>query len=237
LNKPMLRTLRDMIVIIAVANVLAAVCVLGWLAATHRLSAERVHALRSLFADPVHVEEARKKAEQEQAEEEARLERERAMIGTIPITADMRLSILRENQEVARQQTERLQRETSDLMETLRRERAALDAMVAEFKKKEAAFESMRSLIAERETSDQFRSTLKVLEGMKPRESSDVLNALIESGKIEQAVAYIDAMSPRNASRVLAEFRAQDPRLAADLLERLRQFGIVAQTDEQEAGS
>lgn len=230
----MLRSLKSMIVIMAVANVIAAVAMLGWLIATHRLSPSRIHALRTLFAEPTYAEAARLAAEAEAAEQEAASAREQAMIGTMPVTADMRLSILRENEEVVRQQNERVQRETRDLLDTLRRERQALDAMVEDFQKDKVAFEQMRQMIAERETSEQFRSTLKVLEGMRARDAADVLNALIETGKIDQAVAYMDAMAARNSSKIMAEFRAQDPRLAADLLERLRQFGIVASADAED---
>lgn len=60
-----------------------------------------------------------------------------------------------------------------------------------------------------------------------------MLQALIETGKKEQAVAYLNAMSSRNASRVMAEFRARDPMLTADLLERLRVFGIVSAGDDE----
>lgn len=229
----MLRTLGSMLTIIAFANVIGALGVLGWLVASHRMSPERIHAIRTVFAEPTYIEEARLKAEAEAAEQEALAERERSLIGTMPITADQRLAILREGEEVVRQQNERIQRETRDLLETLRRERAALDDMVKKFEAEKAAFEEMRQLIAERETSEQFRSALKVLEGLKPREATDVLQALIETGKKEQAVAYLNAMSSRNASRVMAEFRARDPMLTADLLERLRVFGIVSAGDDE----
>jgi len=229
----MLRKLGSMLTIIAFANVIGGIAVLGWLVASHRMSPERVHALRTIFSEPTYIEEARLKVEAQAAEKEAVTERERAMIGTLPIDAEQRLAILREGEEIVRQQNERVQRETRDLLETLRRERAALDEMVERFNKERAAFEEMRGLIAERETSEQFRSTLKVLEGLKPREATDVLQALIETGKIEQTVAYMNAMSTRNASRVMAEFRARDPMLTADLLERLRVFGIVASADDE----
>lgn len=217
-----------MISIIAIANVVAAIAVLGWLVSTHRLSPERIHALRTLFADPVYVEEARLKAEEREREAAAAEAVEQGMVGTMPINAEQRLAILREGEEMFKQQNERIQRETRDLIETLRNERAALDRMIADFEKDRDAFDAMRAMISEQETSAQFQQTLKVLEGMKPSDGAEVLDAMIVGGKKNQVVNYLNAMSPRTASRILTEFEARDPALAADLLERLRTFGIEA---------
>ena len=52
---------------------------------------------------------------------------------------------------------------------------------------------------------------------------------IIEQGAPEQATAYLNAMQTRTASKILAQIG--DAALAADLLERLRVYGLEARAE------
>ena len=50
---------------------------------------------------------------------------------------------------------------------------------------------------------------------------------MVADGQLQQAVAYLDAMKPRAASKILKEFKSpSEIVLATELLEKLRTFGL-----------
>ena len=58
------------------------------------------------------------------------------------------------------------------------------------------------------------------------RQAKGKLIELVNTGRKDQAVAYLDAMNLRNAGKVLAEFKtAEENKLATELLERIRTLG------------
>jgi len=54
----------------------------------------------------------------------------------------------------------------------------------------------------------------------------------VMTGGPEPVVAYLNALQERARNKIMAEITANDPALAADLLERLRTRGQIARTPE-----
>lgn len=228
------------IAVMAVANLLAMVGFVAWLGMTDRLSAERIEQIQEMLAETVPEQEAREAKEQEEAEAEAEAEAEEKKADTPPLSAADRLRLHIEDQDLNRQQIERLRRETADLRASLSTERNQLDERWATLRAEQEAFEEMRDRLSGLEGDEQFRKAVRVLESMRPRDAMATLTEIIEGrgdglvprtqGRdeptgVERAVAYLNAMAERPRSRVMSEFVDLDAGLAAELLERLGTHG------------
>lgn len=219
-----MRSLWLIVTTVALANFLAILALVGWLAATGRLSAERVHAVRELFSATLE-QEAALTAERERDEARAREDADReSFMRQAPTRAEDALSrgLSAESEEV--QSLSRLEREAQDLRRTFARELAQIEQARARLQREREEFEALRARLAELEGSEQFEKAVRLYQSLKPRQARDLLLTLINSGQIEQAVSYLNAMELRTAGRIIAEF--EDPALAANLLERVRTRGL-----------
>lgn len=223
-----MRGLKLIVGMLAVANVLALAGFFGWLKSTDRLSGERVQKIRAMLAETVTAEKARLAAEQAEAEAAKNKDEEIRQQQQPPLTAAEQLAVGREGEDMRRQIVERLRREAEDLRRTLQRERDEVEASAARLKREREEFEAMRKRIAELEGSQQFEKSVKLYESLKPAQTRGMFEQLIARGETDQVVAYLNAMQSRAATKVLAEFK--DPKVASDLLERLRTRGLVARS-------
>jgi flagellar motility protein MotE (MotC chaperone) len=228
----MFRRLWLILATIAVANALALGMFLGWLAASDRLDMERLRETRGLFVRTRAQETADEERAAREAEAAAAEAERRSIEGLPPITAEQRMRIIRDYAELINQRTERTKRETQDLIDTLMAQQTRLERERRELEADRAAFERMRSEIVDLVGSEQFEKTLRIYETVKPEVAASMMRELLARGETDQVVAYLDAMKSRSASAVIGRFEEQDPALAADLLERLRVHGLVAQARE-----
>ncbi|MHC4416012.1 MAG: hypothetical protein ACYS0G_12080 [Planctomycetota bacterium] len=222
-----MRTAWSVVSFLAVVHLLALGMFIGWLWQSNRLSADRVESMRALFA--MTVPEARAAAER--AVQETRMQAEglelEARQRRPPLSSEAQIELVTRVQ----QQTEQSARRLNDVKEQLLRqlalateqvdvERAALDA-------ERRAWEEGVGAARERKADDQFTKAVKLLESLPPKEAKRKIVELVDSGKTDQAVAYLDAMSQRAAGKILAQFKTdQENELATELLERLRTFGV-----------
>ncbi|MBL0927867.1 MAG: hypothetical protein IBJ11_09480 [Phycisphaerales bacterium] len=218
---------------LALANLLALAGVLGWMWQSQRLSRERVDRVREIFAATVPAEAKKKDEEDRAAAEAARAAAEAAKVGRPPVSAEQRLEIIREYDESVRQRTQRIQRETQDLLRQLDERQAMLARQKSEFEAERDAFIRMRDEIAKREGDEQFGKAVGLYQSLPPEQSAPMLRVLIDAGKPEQVVSYLNAMQTRAASKLIQQFQQQDPKLAADLLERLRVYGLSARVPRE----
>ena len=222
----MIRSLWTIITVMALANFVATLALGAWLVSSGRLDKERFNAIRATLGETVVAEQTRLEDETRQQEiEDARVQAEiDALIP--PLTAADKLRNTAEAEEVDRQRIDRLTRDVRDLQRTIDRERQELDVRQEAFNREKAAFESMRSRIREIEGQDQFKKAVQNLQSQKTPKARDILQALIDQGNIDQAVAYLNAIGDRQAAKIIGAF--EDPAVAADLLERLRTRGTEA---------
>ncbi len=223
----MLRFVWIAISTLAIANLFALVGFVVWLNASGRLNTERVERMRLLFTTTLDAEkaEAARKADDEAVAAAAAAEA--AKVGQAPLTAEQKLDGAAAKEEIDAQNSRRVQRETADLINTLLREREELERQRADFQKQIDAFDAMRKNIAEEEGSEQFQKTVQVYQSVKPKEAKSMMASLMAGGLTDQVVSYLNALSPRIASKIIAEFEKDDPTVAADLLERLRLRGTA----------
>jgi flagellar motility protein MotE (MotC chaperone) len=226
----MMRSLWIAVSTLALANLLALGGFALWLNSTGRLNKERVEKVRQIFQPTVAQDAAKVAEEKAKAEAEAKAAQDVARDKRAPVTAEQRLAIIREYEETQRQKNERLQRETKDLLNQLEIKRADFEKDKADLLAIKKAFEAKVEQVAKEKTDEQLQKTLKVYEAVKPAEAASMLETMLNTGPKgkDQVVSYLNQMSPRVSSRIVSEFSKKDPVLAADLLEKLRTYGLEA---------
>lgn len=231
-----MKSLWTMLSVLAVANLLALGAFVGWLKATDRISAERLTAVRGLFVETVAQQKAKAEEEAAKAAADQKAAAEKAKEGQTPLAASDVLNIKLEQGKADMERVESLKREVQILRETLQRERGQLDADRLALKKEKDEFERARKIVADTEGNAQFRKALATLEGLKSDKAKTALQQLIDGQQIEQVVAYLNSMQERTRTKIVDEFLKADPKVATDLLERLRTRGMQARASESTPG-
>lgn len=246
-----MKRVLTLIGVLAAANLLGIAAAIAWLAATQRLTAERIEAVREILHEPAPVERARLEAEARAAEREAARQEaseEADPLASVelpdapPLPADRLVAMRRELMRAEEFRTQRLERENAVLAQTTRQIFRQLDQERKAFEAEKAAFERRREAIADLQGDRQFQAALSVLNSVKPGEAKAMLSEIIQGRAgslsvaddpgmtgLDRAVAYLDQLDEMIRGRVMAEFVKDSPTVAADLLERLRTFGLAAE--------
>jgi len=222
--------------VMAVANLLALGAFAAWLRSSDRIDMARVRQVRAMFAETLTQQKSREDQTRTKAEAEQKAAAEQAKASQPPIGAGDVLALKLEQGKADQERLESLRREVQILRETLQRERAQLDADRAQLTKDQQEFERARRIAAQTEGNAQFKTALATLEGLKPDKAKTTLQQLIDAKQVEQVVAYLNAMQERTRTKVLDEFIKSDPKVATDLLERLRTHGIASRAPETGPG-
>ncbi len=256
-----MRSLWNGLCILALANLLAIGGIAAWLLGTGRLDKARMTRLREVLSvtvadETAQIEEA--SAQVEQATQQAELA---ARELEAPLSAAEQLHVRLDLSEVDHQRIERLRQETADLTVAVDRDQQRLAEERREFAAEKDAFDRMRAELAAVEGSAQFRKAVGTLQGLKPQDAVAILMEILRipggtaesiavvggstsggagrtagipvmTGGPEPVVAYLNALQERARNKIMAEITANDPALAADLLERLRTRGQIARTPE-----
>jgi hypothetical protein len=217
----------------AVVNLFALLLFGGWLFQSGRLNRARVWEIRRMLAVTV-VEEA---ALAEEAEAEAvRLAveaAERDRIERPPLPSGDVVRQVRQGEDRVELALRRLQDERDQLLARHRLRAAALDEREAELDERQTALQSVSGDDRSVRVDEQFAKTVAFYETAKPRLAKERLLNLYEAGEVERIVSYLNAMNTRAAKKILDEFKSEeDNRLATELLERLRTFGLDTEDSE-----
>lgn len=222
-----MRTIWNALSLMAVANMVAILAIVGWLVAGGRVDRERVQRVRSVFVETVAQEHARvEQAEKDRLAAEAlAAEEAKAREGSpIPVVDAMDMRVQRNADE--EQRLERLRKEVRMLQDAIARDQRKIDADIAALEKRELAFGALQDEIRRTEGDKQFKKSVAALEGLEAADACSTLGELMKGGDVEQVVAYLNAMQDRKRTAILTEFiSAGQPEVAADLLERLRTRG------------
>jgi hypothetical protein len=223
-----MRTAWIVVSTLAIANLLALGGFIGWLGMTHRLSRGRVDAVKHVFVKTIAAEELeRTEAQTQLAAEEAEAARAKRM-AIPPVSAAEKIAVQMAAEKTDFQNTLRREGEMKTLRDSLQRESERLQVWQDALQKRELAFKAERKKIVDIEGGEQFKKALATIEVLKPKDAQSLMSTLAKDGKIDEVVAYLNAMEERSRGKVMAEFNKVDPKLAADLLERLRTRGMLA---------
>ena len=230
--------------ILAVANLLALGGFIGWLKSSGRLDKDRMVRLKELFGPTIAQEKAQRDEADAKNLEATRKAEEDLKSLRPPINAADRLELSAQGEEVRRQQLASLEKQVDLLRASLARDAADVSRNRDQLTQDQAAFEAMRKRVLEQEGSAQFKKTLSTLQDLKADQAKKALKEMIamtpaptgsastiHSG-LDLVVSYLNSMDSRSRVKIVNEFIQDDPKLAADLLERLRTRGLAFRAPE-----
>ncbi|MBS0188817.1 MAG: hypothetical protein JSS51_12165 [Planctomycetes bacterium] len=233
--------------VLALANVLALAGLVGWLQISGRLNRDRMIRLRELFAPTIAQEQKTTEETQSKQAEEVKKAAEDAKSQRPPINAADRLELSAQGEEVRRQQLASLEKQVDLLRASLARDNAEVTRARDQLTQDQAAFEAMRKRVLDQEGSAQFKKTLNTLQDLKADQAKKALKEMLamkpaptgasstmQTGT-DLVVSYLNAMDSRSRGKIMNEFIQDDPKLAADLLERLRTRGLAFRAPEVSA--
>ena len=222
-----MKTIWNILAVMAIVNVLAMAGVMVWLKTSDRLSRDRVLAVKERFIKTVAQEDAEKAAAQTDAKAKEVEQAQAAKMAEPPITAAEKIADQQFKDDQRLQVLLRQQQEIDNLRTGLMLQIAKLEEREKKLDSDRKAFAAERKKIAETEGDKQFQVALATLEGQKAKDAKQVLRAMLDQKQSDQVVAYLAKMDEGKRTKVLAEFVKDDATLAAELLERLRTRGIV----------
>jgi len=190
---------------IAVVNLMTIILVLGWAWITGKVDADRLSALRAIFAAPHSTQQDAPVAEPVAVA--AALE--------LPLSSAERLAWfdrweMEQEQRVQQlvDEAERRTREVQSKLNALQQERLAFEAERARYQ------ETVKSSsLADADAS--FKQSVRLYERARPSTSKTWLMALVEDRGLNQAVRLLQAMDERAASRLLAAMNTEEEQKVA----------------------
>lgn len=229
-----MKTMWTIVSFLAVVNLLALLLFVGWLSMSGRLNAHRVEEIRWMLAMTVAEAEAQaEEAERDAAAERKAMEEEIRRLSP-PVSSEVRIEQISRMEEMERRAHRRLDDERRLRLADIERAADNLESRKAEFEASRHAWNEQIRAEIERRRDEQFAKTVIQYESVPPRQAKNMMLELIRDGEMDQAVAYLDAMNARNAAQIIQEFKADEElRLATELLERLRSFGVPAEVAQE----
>jgi len=224
-----MKTIWSIVSFLAVVNLLALATFAAWLWHSDRLDGERVQQVRELFSMTIPEAQAAAKRAETQVKAELAERTELAFRADPPFSSaaaiELGSQVTRHTDQEIRRLEDAKQRGLAQLAESQRlvaEQEAASKARIERWEKTVAAEVS-------RKADEQFAKTVKLLESLPPKQAKQTIVELLSTDKADQAVAYLNAMKPRLAAKVLGAFKTTaENKLATDLLEQLRTFGLPA---------
>ncbi|MCZ6836366.1 MAG: hypothetical protein O7G85_11380 [Planctomycetota bacterium] len=216
-----MKSLWTVMSFLAIVNLLALMLFGGWLWRSDRLNLDRVHQVRELFAPTI----TQVQMDQAKADEESALNE--VQIVPVGYSSQEQLSQLTKLQQREQQVSRRLKEESDMLSRQFEQITQQTEAERLAFEIERTGWEKATRADRERKMDEQFAQTVQQYESIPAKQGKQLLVELIRQGHRQQAVAYLDAMEARSASKILREFKSQEEIvLATELLEDLRTFGL-----------
>ena len=233
-----MKTLWNIISFLAVVHLLALLIVVAWLWQSQRLTTDRVREVREMFAmtEPEAQAAAAKTAAETKAQQQMALDAQaKANPPGDSLSEIQHVSVVKQQEEQTRR---RLEDEKKIMMDELTASSAQLERKRADLDRQRLDWENTIRNDRQRKVDEQFLQTVKQYEQLTSKQGKQMIITLVNQKQMEQAVAYLDAMSPRAASRILKEFKTESEiALATDLLEKLRTFGVQSAQPAETAAS
>jgi len=214
--------------VLAILHIVAAAGFVGWLAATNRLNRERVAEVKDTFTQTIakeKAEEQRAKELEKKAKEEAERQAQLAGVGGLASTAE-KLAAEKQRNELILRRLERTRREIESLSTNLHLARQRMERQREKLLASRKELEQRLKAIESRLNDEGFKKTVQLYETLPADQVKSMFIDLMEKGKTDQVVAFIEAMQVRKAGKVLKEFEEpEDVGRAVELTERLRARG------------
>ncbi|MBL4575440.1 MAG: hypothetical protein JKY51_04975 [Opitutaceae bacterium] len=224
-----MKMMWNLFVGIVIANVLFWGGCVGWMYAGGYTNQERIDNLVEAFSLTVD-EEAALEADaalvaeeiQQILEQQARLE----SIGKGPTTLREQLDKAQQADETSLERIKFFNNQNQALRQEMARFKADHGRRVEQLAVDRKAFEQEVEDRAKQTRDADFQQTIELYETQAPKQTKMAFQVLMAQGQTDQVVAYLAAMSPRKAGKVLGQFKLpEEIPQAVILLERLRTRG------------
>jgi len=225
-----MKSLLKLVLVLAIAHLLAVAGFVGWLFASGRVDSERIGRMREIFAKPVAVEAKEAVEAQAKADEQAADAEMMRKLRELPLASADRVDNGSRSDERIELGLRAFEDKTRRLREELKKDGDTLEQQIKAFEKRQKDWEASIAADKQRETDEQFRKAVRLVESMPPKQARSWILELVNSGKTETAVAYLDAMTGAKASNLLKSFKGEEEvKVATELLERLRMLGLESE--------
>jgi hypothetical protein len=204
-----MKKLWNLVSIIALVNLLALLAGGAWLFSSGRMDKEK---LKALLAPPEPAPEATTTGTEAPAEPEGDL-----------TPTSVKIDAAERQRRAEAMGIRRANEEKVQLAKVLDQRERELTAERESFASTRKAWESSMTTTKATKVDEQFKKSVKLLESVPAKQAKEWILELVQAGNTDQAVAYIDAMSPFKASSLLKAFKGEtENKVATDLLEKLR---------------
>ncbi|MAJ47849.1 MAG: hypothetical protein CBC35_11385 [Planctomycetes bacterium TMED75] len=209
---------------IALANLVALIGLLVWMASTGRIDSDRVDRVRALFAQPVEVERLAAEAQRqaEELEREASLEAD-SMVG-LPASSrwpiDAFTKIQMERQRMERRFRDQLERDGQEILRAEQQLNAERDA----FEREKAEYQQNQEQLRVQQESAEFKQAVKDLESMPAKSAKNLIVETCATGPegIDLALRWMKGMRQGTRATIIASMKsAEELKLASSLLKSL----------------
>ena len=224
-----MKTVWNILSFLAVVHLLALAMFVAWLWHSDRLDGDRVQQVREMFS--MTIPNARIAVKQAQVRTEAELEqrRDQAFGEDPPFSSAATIKIGSQVTRHTDQEIRRLEDSKKRQLAQLAEAQRVSEEREAESKARVEAWEKAVAADKKRQEDEQFAKAVKLLESQQPKQGKMIIVELVGTGKMDQAVAYINAMDDRKRGKLLGAFKTPvEQKLATELLEQLRTFGQPA---------
>ncbi|MEM7227922.1 MAG: hypothetical protein AAF432_03820 [Planctomycetota bacterium] len=228
-----MKTLWNMVSVLAVANLLALGIFVGWLWKTERLTVDRLRDMRSMMmmtAEEEALAAAEKATLDAVAMDEAAA---RARKSNPPLPSGVLINQQQDASMTDAQIVRRLEDEKNMLVQQLQLKTRQIEQERESFEKERTAWQNATESERQQRSDTQFAKVVSLYESIPAKQAKEMLTNLVDDDATAQAVAYLNAMQPRAAAKIIKELKTDvENQLATDLLENLRTYGIAAEVTE-----
>lgn len=214
-----MKKLWNVLVLTLAINFLALAGGAGWLYRAGHLDRQKIHAIKEmLFPPPLPSDVKLETASQPATQPSARLEE--LLARHTGRTASEQVEFIRHTFDAQMVQLDRRQRELDDLQNQvdLAREQMARDR--AQLEQERQKLQNREQEATRLQTDQGFQDSLLLYQSMPPRQVKTIFMTLGD----DVVIAYLQAMPPRLASRILKEFKSpEEIGRIQSVLEKMRQ--------------
>lgn len=229
-----MKTMLKLVTILAFANLLAAGGFVAWLASSGRVDAERLERVRDIFRPTIAEEKATLAEAASKGVELERLAADNDRLRDLPMSSSEQIVSSSRFTERATLAMRALEEQHRRMQEDLRSREGTVTQREEALTVRQLEWEKSIAAEKDRETKEQFRKAVRLLEAAPAKQAREWVLELVNTGRAEMAVGYLDAMNPAKSAALLKAFKNEgEAKVATDLLERLRMLGLESEASAE----
>lgn len=214
-----MKTLFTTLGIISVANLLAIIGFVGFLAGTDRLNRARIDEVRGILAPT--ITEVAQLEEEENADSEADTDEPDVDVANEGV--ESRNKLIRTTEEILREKNIRAQQDLENMKRYVDRRLQDIESAQTKLDEERQEFDAEVKRVQALRADEQFQKVVNTFKGIGAEQQKALLDQYLAQGKDELALDILDALDKRTMQKLFKTYDAgPDVATATDLLERLK---------------